>query len=143
MTAATKFDLQALTLGEIATIEDLSGTGIGALNKETPQGKFLASLYMVAKRRSGEPTFTFNQALNVPMLEAQAFLGFDDTDDDTDDEDDDEPVTADTLRRDRAERKAEIVVNAGVSPTEYDELTVAEHAAIRAELERRAQAQHS
>ena len=32
---------------------------------------------MVAKRRSGEPAFTFNQALAMPMLEANAFLGLD------------------------------------------------------------------
>jgi len=73
-------EIDSLTLGEVATIEDLSGTAIGSLGKETPQGKFLAALYMVAKRRSGEPTFTFNQALNVSITEAQEFLGFDEGD---------------------------------------------------------------
>lgn len=76
-------EIDSLTLGEVATIEDLSGTAIGSLGKETPQGKFLAALYMVAKRRSGEPTFTFNQALNVSVTEANDFLGLDD-DDETD-----------------------------------------------------------
>lgn len=70
-----KFNIDQLTLGEVAAIEDLSGVAIGALSTETPQGKFLAALTMVAKRRSGEPTFTFNQAMAMPMLEAQEFLG--------------------------------------------------------------------
>lgn len=75
------FDFDTLTLGEVATIEDLSGYGIGALDEGTPQGKFLAALYMVAKRRSGEPTFTFNKALGASITEAQEFLGLgDDTD---------------------------------------------------------------
>jgi hypothetical protein len=82
-TKRPKFNFDVLTLGEVATIEDLSGTAVSALSVETPQGKFLASLYMVAKRRSGEPTFTFNQAMNTPMLEAQDFLGLND-DDETD-----------------------------------------------------------
>lgn len=72
---AERFNFDKLTLGEVATIEDLSGVAISSLSEETPQGKFLAALTMVAKRRSGEPTFTFNQALNTPMLDAQEFLG--------------------------------------------------------------------
>lgn len=72
-----KFDLDKLTLGEVAAIEDLSGTAISAVSEQTPQGKFLAALVMVAKRRSGEPTFTFNQALAMPMVEANELLGFD------------------------------------------------------------------
>lgn len=89
---APKFDFDALTLGEVATIEDLSGTAIGALGETTPQGKFLAALLMIVKRRSGEPTFTFNQALNVPIKDAQTFLGFDgdQDDDETGDEGKDE-----------------------------------------------------
>ena len=70
-----KFNFEQLTLGEVAAIEDLSGVAISSLDETTPQGKFLAALTMVAKRRSGEPTFTFNQAMAMPMLEAQAFLG--------------------------------------------------------------------
>lgn len=93
-TKAKAFDFDTLTLGEVATIEDLSGYGIGALDKQTPQGKFLAALYMVAKRRSGEPTFTFNQALRVSISEAQTFLGIEDEDEDETDDDDDGQPTA-------------------------------------------------
>ncbi|AXC38251.1 tail assembly chaperone [Microbacterium phage Noelani] len=78
---AKKFDLDQLTLGEVAAIEDLSGVAIGSVSESTPQGKFLAALYMVAKRRNGHPTFTFNAALQASMSEAQSFLGFDETDD--------------------------------------------------------------
>lgn len=135
----SKFNFESLTLGEVATIEDLADTGIAALSKETPQGKFLAALYMVAKRRSGEPTFTFNQALNVPMLEAQTFLGFDEADaEDAEGEAQDAPVDEAAERaQTRAEIKAQTIVHAGVSPTEYEQLTVAEHNAIRDELARR------
>lgn len=70
-----RFNIDQLTLGEVATIEDLSGTAISALSTDTPQGKFLAALVMVAKRRDGHPTFTFNQALAMPMTEANEFLG--------------------------------------------------------------------
>ncbi|AVR56187.1 tail assembly chaperone [Microbacterium phage BurtonThePup] len=83
-TSPKKFDLDQLTLGEVAAIEDLSGVAIGSVSESTPQGKFLAALYMVAKRRDGQPTFTFNAALQASMSEAQSFLGFDapDADDD-------------------------------------------------------------
>ncbi|AXC34893.1 tail assembly chaperone [Microbacterium phage VitulaEligans] len=88
-TTAKKFDLDQLTLGEVAAIEDLSGVAIGSVSETTPQGKFLAALYMVAKRRDGQPTFTFNAALQASMSEAQSFLGFDTPDaaDDADDAD--------------------------------------------------------
>ncbi|QJD53908.1 tail assembly chaperone [Microbacterium phage BrokMonster] len=80
-TTKKKFDLDQLTLGEVAAIEDLSGVAIGSVSESTPQGKFLAALYMVAKRRDGQPTFTFNAALQASMSEAQSFLGFDAPDD--------------------------------------------------------------
>lgn len=92
------FDFDTLTLGEVATIEDLSGYGIGALNEGTPQGKFLAALYMVVKRRSGEPTYKFNQALSVGIKDAQTFLGLsDDTDDEDTDDDADHAAPVETV----------------------------------------------
>ena len=85
------FDIEQLTLGEVATIEDLSGSPISAI-EHAPQGKFLAALLMVAKRRGGEPAFTFNQALGTPMTEANAYLGFDGDDDADDDAGEPEPA---------------------------------------------------
>lgn len=74
------FSFDALTLGEIAFIEDLSGMSISAIaDEERPKGKALAAMVTVAKRRNGEPDFIFNDALLVPMSEASALLGFDST----------------------------------------------------------------
>lgn len=73
------FDFDSLTLGEVATIEDLSGQSIAAIAQaETPKGKALAALVMVVKRRSGEPAFTWNQANALTLDEANAVLGFGD-----------------------------------------------------------------
>lgn len=75
------FDFDTLTLGEVATIEDLSGQSIGSIADEAaPKGKALAAIVMVIKRRSGEPTFTFNQALSVPLAEANSLLTPDEED---------------------------------------------------------------
>jgi hypothetical protein len=82
-TPTAAFDFDQLTLGEVATIEDVSGYGIGALDQNKPQGKFLAALLMVAHRRNGEPTYTLNQAMAVPLLDAQAYLGIGTDDDET------------------------------------------------------------
>lgn len=72
----TKLDVTKLTLGEVATIEDLAGVSLAEI-EGAPQGKFLAALVMIHQRRNGQPTFTFNQALATPMDEAQRLLGFD------------------------------------------------------------------
>jgi hypothetical protein len=72
-----KLDITKLTLGEVATIEDLAGVSLSEL-EGAPQGKFLAALVMIHQRRNGEPTFTFNQALATPMDQAQQILGLGD-----------------------------------------------------------------
>ncbi|WP_084130312.1 hypothetical protein [Demequina sp. NBRC 110055] len=69
-------DINSLTLGEIATIEDLSGASISTLGEdETPKGKMLAAMAMIAKRRNGDPTFKFGDALALSMTEATELLG--------------------------------------------------------------------
>lgn len=79
-------DFNTLTLGEVATIEDLSGQSIAQIaDGDTPKGKALAALAMVAKRRTGEPTFKFNDALLLTLDEANELIGLnDDEDEDTD-----------------------------------------------------------
>jgi hypothetical protein len=73
------FDFESLTLGEVATIEDLSGQPIGAIaDEDAPKGKALAAIVMVIKRRTGHPGFKFNEALNIPLKEANALLGVQD-----------------------------------------------------------------
>lgn len=82
------FDFDSLTLGEVSTIEDLSGQSISTIADEaSPKGKALAAMAMVIKRRSGEPAFTFNQAMGLTLDEANAVIGLDD---DEPDEDSDE-----------------------------------------------------
>ncbi|AVR56161.1 tail assembly chaperone [Microbacterium phage BonaeVitae] len=128
-----RFDFDKLTLGEVAAIEDLSGVAISAVNEQTPQGKFLAALTMVAKRRSGEPAFTFNQALAMPMTDAHAFLGLDE---DEPAEDSDEGKRR-QLAAERARLKAQFVVQLGISPEAYELLTIAERDEIVRALNKR------
>ncbi|RZU66749.1 hypothetical protein EV379_3115 [Microterricola gilva] len=70
------FDFDSLTLGEVATIEDLSNQSISTIADATsPKGKALAALAMVVKRRSGEPGFTFNQAMGLTLDQANEVIG--------------------------------------------------------------------
>lgn len=80
-------DLEALTLGEVATIEDLSGLPISSVGESVPMGKMLGALVMVTKRRHGFPGFKFGDALALTMDEAMEVLGWNDDDDDTADAD--------------------------------------------------------
>ncbi|URM86086.1 tail assembly chaperone [Microbacterium phage Sara] len=138
-TSTKKFDLDQLTLGEVAAIEDLSGVAIGSVSESTPQGKFLAALYMVAKRRDGQPTFTFNAALQASMSEAQSFLGFDapDADADADAAESSAEGKRRQLARERARLKAQFIVQLGMDPAAYERLTIAERDAIVRELNKR------
>ncbi|PDQ34132.1 MAG: hypothetical protein B5766_12940 [Candidatus Lumbricidophila eiseniae] len=68
-------DLDALTTGDIAQIEDLSGQSITALSdRESPKGLALAAIAMVIARRNGKPDFTWEQALALSVVEANAIL---------------------------------------------------------------------
>ncbi|AXC35369.1 tail assembly chaperone [Microbacterium phage Sippinontea] len=138
-TTKKKFDLDQLTLGEVAAIEDLSGVAIGSVSESTPQGKFLAALYMVAKRRDGQPTFTFNAALQASMSEAQSFLGFDapDAGDEADEAESSAEGKRRQLARERARLKAQFIVQLGMDPAAYERLTIAERDAIVRELNKR------
>lgn len=70
-------DITKLTLGEVAKIEELSGMSVAAIgDEERPKGRALAAMYFIAKRRDGDPKFTWNQAQEVPFDEAMAYLGF-------------------------------------------------------------------
>lgn len=74
-------DLSNLTLGEVATIEDLAGRSITEIGDGSkPMGRALAAIAMILKRRTGEPTFSWNQAQALTIPEANALLGVD-TDD--------------------------------------------------------------
>ena len=72
-------DINKLTLGEVAKIEELSGQPISAIgNDDAPKGLALAALAFVAKRRE-DPAFTWNAAQGLTFDEAQAILGLGET----------------------------------------------------------------
>lgn len=76
------FDFQKLTTGEIAKVEELSNLSLSELdNDSAPKGKLLAALAFVIKRRTGDPKFKWEDALDLPLDEAQKIIGFT-TDDD-------------------------------------------------------------
>lgn len=68
------FDVNALTLGEVAAVEDLSGSPIDTI-ESGPKGKTLAALAYVIKRRTN-PEFKFKDALDLTFTEANEILGF-------------------------------------------------------------------
>jgi len=95
MATTPSFDFESLTMREVSLIEELSGQSISAIADETtPKGKALAALAMVAKRRSGFPSFTFNEASAMTLAEVNELLG---TSDDEDDEADADPEGGDAL----------------------------------------------
>lgn len=68
-------DLSNLTLGEVAFIENKSGMAISSIaDEDAPKGLALAAIATVAKRRSGEPNFNFEDALALSMEEATALI---------------------------------------------------------------------
>ncbi|MFT4051098.1 MAG: hypothetical protein QM677_02470 [Microbacterium sp.] len=85
-------DFDSLTLGEIAFIEDLSGQPISELAEDdAPKGKGLAAIATVVKRRSGEPAFTFNQALALTVAEVNTLLGMGEEETESEGKDDSSP----------------------------------------------------
>lgn len=68
-------DIQKLTLGEVAKIEELSGQSIVTIGEDdSPKGLTLAALAFVAKRRE-DPSFKWNDALNLTFDQANEQLG--------------------------------------------------------------------
>lgn len=72
-------DINKLTLGEVAKIEELSGQPISAIgNDDAPKGLALAALAFVAKRRE-DSSFSWNAAQGLTFDEAQTILGLGET----------------------------------------------------------------
>lgn len=71
-------DVNKLTLGEVGTIERLSGLPINQLGDDNaPKGLLMAALAFVAKRREGDASFTWNDAQGLTLEEAGAIIGDD------------------------------------------------------------------
>lgn len=78
------FDVSKLTLGEIAKFEDLSNMSINMLEKdEAPKGRALAALAFVVKRRTGDPKFTWAEAQDLTIDQANKIIGFTDDGEDS------------------------------------------------------------
>lgn len=70
-------NIESLTLGEVAKVEELSGLPISAIGEDDkPKGLALAALAFVAKRRE-DPKFSWNAAQSLNLDEAQKLLGLD------------------------------------------------------------------
>lgn len=71
-------ELTALTMGEIAQIENYTGTGIDAIGEPgAPKAKFLTILAYLGKKRE-DPAFTLSQAEALTLAEVNAITGTDD-----------------------------------------------------------------
>lgn len=67
-------DINRLTLGEVAKIEELSQMPISSIgNDDAPKGLALAAMAFVAKRRI-DPQFSWNEAQGLTLEEAQAII---------------------------------------------------------------------
>lgn len=71
-------NVNKMTLGEIAKVEELSGISINEIGASSkPQAKAMAALVFVLKRREDQG-FTFNDAMNLDMDEVNSILGIGD-----------------------------------------------------------------
>jgi len=68
-------DLDRLTLGEVAKIEELSGLPLQRIaDEDAPKGKLLAALVFVAERRNGH-AIAWPECMGLTTDEAMAKLG--------------------------------------------------------------------
>lgn len=68
-------NVNKLTLGEIAKVEELAGTGIASFGDDTaPKGKLMAALAFIIKKRT-DKDFTFAQALELTEDDLTDLLG--------------------------------------------------------------------
>lgn len=86
-------DINRLTLGEIAKIEELSQQSITVIGEEaSPKGLMLAALAFVTKRRENN-NYKWNDALGLNFEEANEILGLNvSTDDDADEDVPEDPT---------------------------------------------------
>ena len=67
-------NIDNLTLGEIATVERISGRAFADIADENaPKGELFSALAFVIKKRS-EPSFTLEQAQNLTMGDIEKLL---------------------------------------------------------------------
>ena len=68
-------NIEQLTIGEVAKIEELADQSIDAMADPTaPKAKMMAAMVYVLKRRE-DPAYKFSDAMNIPMSELDGLLG--------------------------------------------------------------------
>lgn len=68
-------DISKLTLGEIAQVEEISNTSIGALaSDDAPKAKLFTALAFVLKKREN-PKFTYSEAEALTFDDVNGLLG--------------------------------------------------------------------
>lgn len=79
-------DISNWTMGELATLEGLSGQSINSIgDDDTPKVKTLTAMAFLYKRRTGHPDYKYAQAEKLTMAEISELLDLnDDTDEDLD-----------------------------------------------------------
>jgi hypothetical protein len=71
------FDINKLTLGEVARIEEIAGQPVSLFADDAaPKGRLLIALAYVANRRH-DPSYTLEQAEALTMPELQEVMGGD------------------------------------------------------------------
>lgn len=74
---AQSFDINKLTLGELAQIEELSGQSVSAMaDTNAPKARLFTAMAFIARKRV-EPDFTINAAEALTMEDLNSILGFD------------------------------------------------------------------
>jgi hypothetical protein len=73
-------DINTLTLGEVATVETLSGLAIDQLGQDgIPKGRLYAAIIFVLNKRAN-PDYKFEDALNLDMAALTDMFQVDDED---------------------------------------------------------------
>src|SRR5690625_3233921 len=77
------FDVNKLTVGEVAKVEELSGQSIAAFGTDAPMGNMLGAIAFVVKRRE-DRKFTWNDAMALTMTEVNEIIGVGEAEDEAD-----------------------------------------------------------
>jgi len=73
-------DITKLTIGEVATVEEMAGLPIAALgDPDKPKGKLMVALAYVINKRSN-PKYTKFEAEQLTMEEVSSLIGIGDED---------------------------------------------------------------
>ena len=67
-----QFNIDDLTIGELADIEDVTGLSLDKVNLSKPSAKLLVAMLWVVERRNN-PKYTYAEARNVKVVALSEF----------------------------------------------------------------------